>query len=151
MKLRRNAGFTLLEILLVVAAIAILAGIVIVAINPAQQLLETRDAQRHADVDTISSAIAQYVIKNGHLPANFPTADACVGTNQKICRTGESCGGIQLSTALVPDFIAGIPADPSASGTNYSGYMAYKLPDPSTRVVVCAPYTEGDADISATR
>jgi prepilin-type N-terminal cleavage/methylation domain-containing protein len=154
MKMRRNAGFTLLEILLVVAAIAILAGIVIVAINPAQQLAETRDAQRRSDVQTISSAIIQYTIKNGHLPDNFPTAaeGTCIGQNLKICKRGVSCGGIELDNDLVPDFIAAIPTDPSSSELDFTGYMAYRLPDPSTRVVVCHPYSEtGNGTISVTR
>ena len=54
---RSHKGFTLLEILLVVAIISILAGIVIVAINPARQLGSTRDAQRKSDIGTIYKAV----------------------------------------------------------------------------------------------
>jgi prepilin-type N-terminal cleavage/methylation domain-containing protein len=55
--LQNQKGFTLIEILLVVAAIAILAGIVIVAINPAKQLGDTRNASRNSAVNTILNAI----------------------------------------------------------------------------------------------
>jgi len=58
---REANGFTLIEILLVVAAIGILAGIVILAINPAKQLGQTRNAQRKSDVNTILNGVYEYV------------------------------------------------------------------------------------------
>ena len=145
-------GFTLLEILLVVAAIAILAGIVIVAINPAQQLAETRDAQRHSDVEAISSAILQYTIKTGAYPADIPglAGDDCPDdTENLICQEGEACDGFSLDE-LVPNYIAALPIDPSQDGSEVTGYAGGLTS--SNRVLICAPDTEeADELISVTR
>ncbi len=68
--LSQSKGFTLLEVLLVVGIISILAGIVILAINPSKQLGDTRNANRRADVNTILNATYQYSIDNN---GTFPS------------------------------------------------------------------------------
>ncbi|MGA1047665.1 MAG: prepilin-type N-terminal cleavage/methylation domain-containing protein, partial [Minisyncoccia bacterium] len=52
-------AFTLLEILLVIAAIGILAAIVLIAINPTRQIAQVRNAQRRSDINTIYKALEQ--------------------------------------------------------------------------------------------
>lgn len=54
-------GFTLLELLIVVAIIVILAGIVFVVLNPAETLRKTRDSQRISDLNTLKSALGLYL------------------------------------------------------------------------------------------
>ena len=56
-KTNAQRGFTLLEVLLVAAIIAILAGIVIIAINPSKNLQDSRNTQRRSDVTTILNGI----------------------------------------------------------------------------------------------
>ena len=127
---RSHKGFTLLEILLVVAIISILAGIVIVAINPARQLGSTRDAQRKSDIGTIYKAVNQYLIDNGHYPTTITT------TLTPICDPAKSCTGIDLSS-LVPVYLSAIPKD--ANATTDSGYEIAKV---GTNVYLEAPDTE---------
>ena len=85
-KCGKSGGFTLLEILLVVAIIAILAGIVIVAINPAKQLGNARDSQRKSDISNIYKAVNQYLIDHGQIPTTITT------TLTPICDTGSTPG-----------------------------------------------------------
>lgn len=143
-KTKRKKGFTLLEILLVVAALGILAGIVIIAINPSKQMGDTRDAQRKVDVNTIINAVYQYAVDKGSIPAGITT------TEKEICKTGATCTGlVDLSTdLLVPTYIAGMPYDPSQSTTNGTAYKIIKTAD--NRVTVTAT-PERASSISVTR
>lgn len=144
-QLRR--GFTLIELLLVIGIIAILASIVIVAINPTKQLGDARDAQRRSDVNTILSAVYQYAIDHdGSLPAAIPT-----GTALEICATDSTdCdNAIDLDT-LTGSYLVRIPRDPQAAtstGTNY-----WIVQGAGSRITVSAPGTEqSETDISVTR
>jgi prepilin-type N-terminal cleavage/methylation domain-containing protein len=140
-------GFTLLEILLVVAAIAILAGIVIVAINPGQQLADTRNAQRRVDARTIASAINQYRLRTGSLPSSlFGVSDEsdCTSGDYEICKTdASSCSGLINLSVLTDDnvYLPSIPVDPNGSSTYGTGYHAV-VDQSANRVIVCAPNGE---------
>lgn len=144
MKQKIAQGFTLLEILLVVAAIAILAGIVIVAINPGKQLADTRNAERRLDTKTILNAVYQYSIDNkGSFPASLPTSDT------EICKTGGSCSGYVDLSALVPAYITAMPVDPSVTSSSGTGYSIL-LNNSTNRITVSSLHAERGLTISAT-
>lgn len=139
-------GFTLLEILLVVAAIAILAGIVIIAINPGKQLADTRNAQRRVNVNTILNAVYQYSIDNkGTLPAGITQ------TVTEVCKTGGSCAGLVDLSVLSNNetYLTSIPTDPTGSSTNGTGYKISQ--STNGRITVSAPSAENSVTISVTR
>src|SRR3972149_408249 len=53
-------GFTLIELLIVMAILGVLAVVVLVAINPVQQLARTRDAGRKSGIAQIGRALEAY-------------------------------------------------------------------------------------------
>jgi prepilin-type N-terminal cleavage/methylation domain-containing protein len=144
---QQRKGFTLIELLLVIGIIAILAAIVIVAINPTKQLGNARDAQRRSDVNTILNAVYQYAIdNNGTMPTGIPT-----GTARVICVTdAASCtNGVNLDV-LTGSYLVRVPQDPNsatATGTNY-----FIVRDATTnRITVSSPGAEQTTTISVTR
>jgi type IV pilus assembly protein PilA len=119
----QKRGFTLLEILLVIAAIGILAAIVLIAINPNRQLAQARDATRQSDITIIQKALDQYLIDNRVYPPSVSTIPGY------ICNTGTEtppgsivCGSNIDLRVLVPTYLAAIPKDPSATGIS-TGYI----------------------------
>lgn len=151
---QRRTGFTLIELLLVIGIIAILAAIVIVAINPTKQLADARNAQRRSDVNTILNAVYQYAIdNNGNLPTGIPVEPTAALPICQTAVTGTDCTvdvpGVDLATALVGDYLVAIPVDPSEQGTESTNYTVVQ--DSTGRITVAAPGAEQSATISVRR
>ncbi len=157
-KLHRQKGFTLLEILLVVAAIAILAGIVIVALNPNKQLGDTRNAQRRSDVNAILGSVYQYVIdNNGSLPSGLDSIEgssqvlgtASSGLDSTCTAVTTVAAGLDLSGVLAPTYIVAIPIDPTSGTAANTDYYINK--DVNGRITVGACDAEQSATIEVIR
>lgn len=120
---RNQKGFTLVELLIVIAIIAILAGAVLLAINPAQLLQESRDAQRLSDLDTISKAL-NLALADGEIAIAACAANCTSGTGtQVVDGTGYITFTVTGTTGL-GKYLSTLPIDPTNTGTNvytYSG------------------------------
>ena len=144
----KHSGFTLLEILLVVGIIAILAGIVIIAINPSKQLAQVRNTERKSDLKQLYNGMTQFYIDKGYYPASTTLSTTTLTT---ICPTGAStspaagfdCVGMLNLSELVPTYIVSIPNDPATTTINgYSVMLVNKQP------AVSAPLAELGVTVS---
>ncbi len=150
-------GFTLLEILLVIAAIGILAAIVLVAVNPNRQLAQARNAERKSEVIAISNAVYQFTMDNNGLPAGIDaTLRNVVSTSGTTTCT--IVGSVALATNVsdfvtavtsTVSYVASIPRDPQVASTGCSDYLIQTVT--GNRVIVSAPRAESSASISITR
>jgi len=134
-------AFTLIEILVVIGIIAILAAIVIVAINPARQFAQARQSQRVSNVNAILNAIGENIADNKGLftCSSYPT----IGSSTVINGTAAN-----IRPCIVPTYMPELPVDPT-SGTNTCASTdaacttydtKYTIAqDASGRITVCAP------------
>ena len=104
-----NKGFTLIEILIVVAIIAILASVVLVGVGPTQRA--GRDSRRISDLQGVRNALELY---NNHC-GYYPGTANCGATYAKEVSDGVT-GYSDLQTAIAGTSAVGIatlPADPT--------------------------------------
>jgi prepilin-type N-terminal cleavage/methylation domain-containing protein len=145
----KKQGFTLIEVLIVIGIIAILAAVVLVAINPARQFAQARNSQRIANVNALINAIGQNMADNKGL---FTCATGALPDTATIMK---STSGYDIRTCLVPNYLPEIPHDPASGVINNSsdydtGYTI--LQDSTTkRITVGSPSAELAQTISVTR
>lgn len=132
-------GFTLIEILVVIGIIAILAAMVIVAINPGRQFAQARNSQREAGVATILDAIGQNMADNKGASLSTTTcADIHVAPTTTVAiNIGTGAGFVNLS-CLTPTYIASLlPVDPDGGTDADTLYTIQR--EATGRYTVCAP------------
>lgn len=134
-----QSGFTLIEILVVIGLIAVLAAIVLIAINPARQFAQGRDATRNSDLNAILNAIGQKTADSKGLFTGCPALPGPALTDAKVIDSASGGTGIDLS-CLVPTYIPALPIDPSGPAAPNTAYKLYQ--DTNGRVHVFADIQE---------
>lgn len=128
-------GFTLVELLVVVAVIAILAAITVVAINPAKKLGQSRDAARKSSMQQLVTAMSTYFTQNSSYPLtaaelvtvgelkNLPKGPTGSDFNYAVTPSSCTTVGKTCSAAAVWDTYE-YPTTACATGVAYWGWTS---------------------------
>ncbi|MEK9176557.1 MAG: GIY-YIG nuclease family protein [Patescibacteria group bacterium] len=109
-KSRSGAGFTLIEILIVVGLIAALTAAALFILNPALQLQKARDSSRKTDIKRIQQALEQYRSDNGTYP-KFSVGYGHAGI-----------GALMLNINNIT-YLNPVPTGPNTKGDSCKGYV----------------------------
>ena len=88
-------GFTLIELIIVIALIALLATTVILVINPVKIFQEARDSQRIADLGQMNSAMSLMLATSSVNPVLGPSSALCY-----VYKATQLCAGRYPSVTL---------------------------------------------------
>lgn len=112
MRLRSSEGFTLIEMLIVIAVISILAGIVLVGVTGFQS--SARDTKRIGDLRSIQNSLELYYTRCGHYPMQ---ASGCgIGSEGEI--SWDNLASSLEAVGVISDVVK-LPIDPKASNEQY--------------------------------
>jgi len=117
-----NSGFTLIEMLIVIAVIAVLAGVVLTGVSGFRQT--ARDTRRIGDLRNVQNYLELFSNRCGHYPISGSTDSDC----------GSASGDGNLSWGELENALSGVasrlPNDPGSTEYEYGysdGGISYVL------------------------
>jgi len=144
--MQTKKGFTLIELLIVIGIIAILATAVLLVINPAQILSETRDTQRLSDLDTVKAAL-NLMVYNAASAVTFVTGPGCSVTVTNVQSPFTSPAACTAPSSANLRTILGSGWVPMNFGTNPAITV---LPIDPTQTAVYAYHYKGSNTVNGT-
>ncbi len=131
-------GFTIVEIMVVIAVVSIVAGTILITSQTSGQ--KSRDAERKADLKALQAAVELYKLKYGRYPegcndngswdgvwsGELGTTYACTNGSAEYIKNDLSATTEEENFS--PQFIPRLPADPKLNGSG-SGYVYATNPD----------------------
>lgn len=97
-----SSGFTLIEMLVTIAIIAIVSGVIIVGINPAKRIQDAQDSRARQDVRSMASAIEACLSYADPVSGATNLPSACQGPET-------TCGVLATTTPLGGPFARAVP------------------------------------------
>ena len=106
---KKNKGFTLVELLIVIGIITALAGVILIAVDPARLRAQARNSARWMEARSILESVVEYAADNDGTPPGIDTVLRMLGTAGSGCAV--SCGGTTFSDDESADFSGGTFSD----------------------------------------
>jgi prepilin-type N-terminal cleavage/methylation domain-containing protein len=147
--IRNNKGFTLIELMIVVAIISVLVGLVVVAINPVKMLGEAKDGRARSDLNQVKAALQLYHNENSRYPTAAEMLTTCT-TGATICFYGTYMRQPPTATVYYANdvtndsYIAGVDLDYPSNEGNDS--VSYTKCGPSFDLTAVSPKSAGNSD-----
>jgi len=141
----KDKGFSLVEIVIVIAIIGILAAVTVVALKPQEIFANGRNSRRTNDVSSLNSAIGQWLAREGiqetdpYSVLGLTASGVTSLTPGDGAITGEGVAANTVTQLTGSGYLQSIPVDPDGSTQYRIGVD--DVTDPS-HVLVCTDQIE---------
>ncbi len=153
MRAHKAAGFTLLELIVVVGVVSGLLVLALVFMHPKDMGPAERNAQRQLDTAHLMQVLIRYARDHGGLPKGITDKARVLGTQQ---------GELNLCQSFVPAYLENMPTDPVSGGfLTFGGKVCtdenvfystgYTIQQSGAKVTIAAPDAEARQSIAVSR
>lgn len=163
-------AFTLIELLIVIAIIAILGSATVMVLNPVEMMKQSRDGTRIQDIENIDKGLKMALFDNPTLLDSLSASNIYVSRPSSSCPSGAPAGFTYVcnastanlnktdGTGWIPLALSSVPAlpiDPANSSSSYYIFMADPIdkdftissPMESQKQIATASVRDGGTDL----